>query len=183
MSRISVGYDGILWGIDSKQNLRVQLKSGNWKIKSPISVDYVDLDVLNAEKLIAVDRKGNLYLVEVSGYPDIPKPVETPFNLVAYSAGWSGSYKSSREASKKPIEGYNWPTKTTPMVELEVNFQEVLGRKDGKLPGTGINLVALDPNGRSVDLSKMVQNSDIFKNIASGDHHIFDFARKIWMMK
>ena len=37
---------------------------------------------------------------------------------------------SEKENSKKPMEGHNWPTQTTPMVELEVNFNEIIGTRD-----------------------------------------------------
>ena len=142
LMKISVGEDGAVWGVDSDNYLFMLNKKNNWDLMDK-KRRYIDVDVRDNSKIVCIDTSRNVILGEVSGFPSIPEPVESPFQAEAYSCAHNG-YKSEAQKTK------------TPKATLEVNYDMIL---DGSVDNTktrkenyadGYIMVAVDEYGREM---------------------------------
>ena len=140
LMKVSVGEDGAVWGVDSDNYLFMLNKKNNWDIMDK-KRKYIDVDVRDKSKIVCIDTSLNVLLGEVSGFPSIPEPVETPFQTEAYSCAHNG-FKSEVQKTK------------TPKATLEVNYETIL---DGSVDSSrsrkenftdGYIMVAVDEYGK-----------------------------------
>ena len=142
--KISVGNDGSLWAIDNTRgSLWMYSASNKWEKADKMT--YIDVDAKNSDSIVAVTTEHHVRLGSVSGFPKIPTPVETPFQISAYSGGHNG-YKSSSQKTDKPS------------IHLQVEYNDIIPINVKSLPERGLHVVSINEYGQL--LSKKVYNFD-----------------------
>ena len=166
---ISVGNDGSLWAIDNTVgNLWMFSASNEWEKVGKSS--YIDVDAKNSNNIIAITDNHEIMIGSVSGFPKISTPIETPFQVIAYSGGHNG-HSSVRQNTTKPS------------IELQVEYNDIISG----VSDAGLHVVSINEYGQllnhnvynknnmsklSVDFSSMLgdKTSVTLPNLVSGFH-------------
>lgn len=132
LRHIAVGSDGDVWGINKDGVLSHRSKQGEWQ---QASGTYKSVDVKDASMIITTDTSDRVLIGSPKDIASVVDPVETPFDIFAYSGG-SNSYSEFQKSA------VGWAA-------LYVNGIKIVDQDSSAFvaPQSGLNVVTINEDG------------------------------------